>query len=231
MDCSFDSLVNQLTLATIMGATLTCGIQNHNEGSSKSHSAGRLTLVRMTKVHRVLLTCCSLLGVGLFLWLLVHTCPGSILLHQAGRHVAQEEWSTAQGLYQKALRLDPKNFEAITGMGDVLAASKETDELHQALTWYERALVLNPYAHGLRIKMGQIHDRLGNREKAGECYRLAVQYDPRNAAYHVARAEHHRRWNEDDLAKEACRRAVALDSSAAPAATNAPPDVVAPPDE
>jgi tetratricopeptide (TPR) repeat protein len=231
LDCSFGSFVNQLALATIMGAALTCGIQNHTEGPPKSHSAGRLTLLRMTKVHRVLLTSCSLLGVGLFLWLLVHTCPSSILLYQAGRYVAQEQWSAARDLYRKTLRLDPKNFAAITGMGDVMAAGKETDELGQALTWYERALVLNPYAHGLRIKMGQIHDRLDNREKADECYRLAVHADPRNAAYHVAYAEHHLRWDEADLAKEAYRRAAALHPSVALVMTNAPSDVVTPPEE
>jgi Flp pilus assembly protein TadD len=224
----FDACANQLTLVVLLGATLTCGLHNRNEHPDKTHIPGKHTVFRLTSIHRVMLTGGSLLALALFLWLLINTSPGEVLLARAVQCAAQKDFGDAEMMYRRAIRADERNFAAITGLADLHAARREPNDHERALSLYERALVLNPYAHHLHLKIAGLYDDAGNREQAAEQLQLAVQSDPRNAAYHVARAQHHLRWKEDRLAEVEFQRAAALDPTLAPATTNAPPTGVEP---
>jgi tetratricopeptide (TPR) repeat protein len=224
----FDACSNQMTLVVLLGAALTCGLHNRNDHPDKTHIPGKHTVFRLTGIHRVMLTGGSLLALVLFLWLLVNTSPGAVLLARARQSVARNDSAGAEIMYRRAIRADERNFEAIVGLADLCAARNESNNHEQALSLYERALVLNPYAHQLNIKIANLYDAAGNREKANERIQLAIQSDPRNAAYHVARARHHLHWKENNLAEAAFERARKLDPEFVAAATNAPPTAIEP---
>jgi len=218
----FDACANQLTLVTILAAGLTCGLHNRNEHPDKTHIAGKHTVFRLTSIHRVMLTGGSLMGFGLFAWLLVNTVPSAIFTARAAQCASQRDYDTAERMYQRALRSDERNFAAVVGLADLYVARNEPDDLRHAMSLYERALVLNPYAHELHIRIARLYDAAGNRQQAADQIQLAIQADQRNAAYHIVRAQHHLRWKENQLAEAAFRRAATLDPAAVAAATNAP---------
>jgi len=222
MSSGFDPCANQLTLVVLLGAALTCGLHNRNERPDKTHIPGKHTVFRLTGVHRVMLTGGSLVGFALFLWLLINTSPGAVLSARAHQCASQKDLAGAEMMYRRAIRSDERNFEAIAGLADLCAARHEPNDHEEAQRLYERALVLNPYAHELHIKIAGLYDAAGNREKAAEHIQLAIQSDPRNAAHHIARAQHHLRWKENNLAEAAFHRAGALDPALVAAATNAP---------
>jgi len=222
MSSGFDVCANQLTLMAILGATLTCGLHNHNEHPDKTHIPGKHTVFRLTGIHRVMLTGGSLLGFVLFLWLLVNTSPGAVLSARAGQCASEKDFSGAESMYRRAIRSDECNFEALAGFADLCAARNEPNDHEEALKLYERALVLNPYAHELHIKIASLYDAAGNRQQAADQIQLAIQSDPRNAAYYIARAQHHLRWKENAPAEADFHRAGVLDPAAVAAATNAP---------
>ncbi len=212
----FGACGNQLVLLTIMAITLTSALHNRNDNPEKSHTPGKLTLFRLTGVHRVLLTAGSILLLLLFLWLVITTCPGEVFLSRAQQYALHREWSEAEAFYRRAIRSDPRNYQALVGLGDlyVARAAMDSDEAlalrEQALSRYQQAIILNPYAYELRIKMGQLYDVLGSREKAEEQYKLALQGDPRNGLYHEATAGHYQRWGETGQAEQHFRLAAKL---------------------
>lgn len=213
----FNACANQLTLLIVMAATLTCALHNRNDSPDKAYTPGKLTLFRLTGVHRVLLGVGSALMLLLFLWLLVTTSPGAVFLSRAQDYVSRKEWAAAEVFYLRALRSDPRNYDAMAGLGDVYVARAAGNDAEaavlrdQALNQYERAFILNPYANELHAKMGQVYDEKGDREKAADQYKLAIQGDSRNAVYHIAYARHCQKWGETKLAEESLRRAAALD--------------------
>ncbi len=218
----FDASANQFTLVTILAATVTCGLHHRDEHPEKIHTPGKHNLFRLTGIHRVMLTSGFVMALSLFLWLLMKTIPSTFLLERARQRVAQKDFTAAEGLYRKAIRFDVRNFEAMGGLADLCAVRDESTNHDQVLSLYERALARNPYAYELYVKIAHLYDAAGKREKAAEQYQLAIQSDPRNAAYYIASAQHHLRWDERDLAQAAFRRAAALDPACIASATNAP---------
>jgi tetratricopeptide (TPR) repeat protein len=220
----FDACSNQLIFVTIMATALTCGQHNRDEHPEKTHIPGKHTLFRLTGIHRVMLTGGSVLGMILFLWLLFNTGPGAVFAERARQDANRNDTITAEAMYRRAFRADPRNFHALIGLADILAGRSEASHHQEAISLYERALVLNPYAHGLHLGIAALYDAADNREKAAEHYLLAIQGDPRNAAYRLARAHHHLRWNENDLAQAEFHRASVLDPALSATTTNAPDD-------
>jgi len=222
MNSGFDAYANQLTLVVILGTALTCGLHSRHERPDKSHNPGKHTVFRLTSVHRVMLTGGSLVGFALFAWLLINTSPSALLAARARQCLSQNDFTGAVSMYRRAIRSDERNLEATVGLADLYATRNEPDDHREAQRLYERALVLNPYAHELHIKMAGLYDADGNRERAAEQIQLAIQGDPRNAVYHLARAQHHLRWKESKQAEAAFQRAGTLDPDLVAATTNAP---------
>jgi 4-amino-4-deoxy-L-arabinose transferase-like glycosyltransferase len=101
----------------------------------------------------------------------------------------KQDYSGSSVLYEKALRSDPRNTDALVDMSIAMAELNRNDE---ALTYITRAIALHPELPGLRFNLGMICLRLGNARGAEQSFVETLRLDPSfrgaNANLDVARA-------------------------------------------
>ncbi len=86
--------------------------------------------------------------------------------------------------YEKALKREPKNLDALLGMAHTCRIMRERDP---CADWYRRALKASPdNAAAIWGEMGQSLDGLQARETAINCYQEAIKLDPNNKPYRKA---------------------------------------------
>jgi protein O-GlcNAc transferase len=105
----------------------------------------------------------------------------SIYLKMAGLHHEMGDCGAARKDLQRALKMQPDHVEALT---DYAELARQDQEYAKALTYVERALVINPGCASGHNTAGLIYEALGNVEKAMHHYRQATRLDNGFAAAH-----------------------------------------------
>ena len=80
--------------------------------------------------------------------------------------------------FNKALSLDPKNFNAYNGLGNVYARKGDVDK---AIESFNKALSLNANEPSAHIGLGNLYFRKGDTPKAIESFEKVLSTYPRNA--------------------------------------------------
>ncbi len=83
--------------------------------------------------------------------------------------------------YREAVRLDPSNHAAVSGLGLALAKRGQLDEARKQL---ETAARMTPDVSSRRYNLGLILAKLGQSAQAAEEFQEAARLDPNNAAAH-----------------------------------------------
>jgi len=78
-------------------------------------------------------------------------------------------------MYQDVLNRDPKNLNALIGLGNVLM---DAGRFPEAVDAYGKALEIEPSDVNVRTDMGTCFRRIGRPEKAVEAYRQSLTYQP-----------------------------------------------------
>jgi len=81
-------------------------------------------------------------------------------------------------MYQDVLRQDPKNVNALVGLGNLLMDSGRYPE---AIDAYAKALEIEPSDVNVRTDMGTCYRRIGRPQKAVEAYRKSLSYQPEHS--------------------------------------------------
>ncbi len=138
-----------------------------------------------------------------------HTRLGQAYLQKARETGDPTYLSKAEGLFRKALELDPQNFEAMAGMGSLCLSRHQFLE---ALRWGEKGLAINPWSSELHGIVGDACVELGEYERAVRIVQKMVDLKPQLSSY--SRVSYIRELHGDvDGAIEAMSMAV---SSGAP---------------
>ena len=87
---------------------------------------------------------------------------------------AEGKGDEAMQLYERALQLDPTNFDALNGVTNVLAARKEFDKAHARV---DQALAVKPESAPLHFLKGQIYGRQFDARGAEGEMRRALEID------------------------------------------------------
>lgn len=122
--------------------------------------------------------------------------------------------TAAQGLFQKAIDVDPQFADAYAGMCTTLLARFV---LESASTWFEqaekacnRALTLDPDLPEVRIALGNLYRLSGQMEDAELEFEQARQLDPGSDAAALGLGRVYREMGRIDDAEREFRRAIAL---------------------
>jgi Tfp pilus assembly protein PilF len=215
-DSSLHVPANLFTVVAIMAIVLTCGVHPTGKEDEDQELPGRYVPLSLKGLNKLVLAASLAIVVLLLASRLRKSYPSDICLQLARRCQDRVDWQTARARYRQAWNFDPRNFEVTSALGDFLCARatwnlpQRDALLDEALTWYDRAVTANPYAHDLQVKMGRVYDALGKRELAADRYQRAVQADPQNASYRTQLALHHQRWGETDDAIASFARAYEL---------------------
>ena len=93
----------------------------------------------------------------------------------ANRQVTNGKTKEAESLYSRAIKLNPKLYQAYFGRG--LLRSK-TGDLKGALADFEQTGSMAPSSRGWLAHRGIVHKRMGDRGKALEDFQQAIVLDP-----------------------------------------------------
>lgn len=93
----------------------------------------------------------------------------------------QGDHRTALRDFRKALDLNPRNVQALVGMGASLAQLGETEEARRHLA---RAIALDPDQRDAHDELGNLLARQHQFAEAAECFRQALRIDPSFAVAH-----------------------------------------------
>jgi DNA-binding response OmpR family regulator/tetratricopeptide (TPR) repeat protein len=91
------------------------------------------------------------------------------------RSVRGADYAQADRLFRRAALLDPLNGTAAMGLSRVLLVQGETEA---ALTWAKRAVDIEPRDPELRVLLGDVEDKMGHADAAGEQWKTAYELDP-----------------------------------------------------
>jgi len=217
VDFQLHTPANLCILATILAATLTCGVHPSGQVDDETERPGQFTTLYL----KGLIKWALVLGLTVVLLLqatrLRKTYPATLALVRAERARVALNWTDAETYYLRAWGYDPRSFRIAELAGDFFMAratwspTERSQLAAEALRWYDRSLSRNPYCFDLLIKMGRLYDVLGKREQALERYLRAIESDPRNASYHTQLALHYQRWGMTEAAIASYRRAYVLD--------------------
>ncbi len=109
-----------------------------------------------------------------------HTRLGQAYLQKARETSDPSYLTKAEALFQKALGLDGRNFEAMAGMGSLCLSRHEFSE---ALRWGERGLAINPWSSELYGIVGDACVELGEYERAVRLIQKMVGLKPQLSSY------------------------------------------------
>ncbi|HLF76873.1 MAG TPA: protein kinase [Dehalococcoidia bacterium] len=97
-------------------------------------------------------------------------------LDRGARYYDQKQYDLALADYESALKLDPKNARAYSGIGRVLHAQKNED---LALENYNKAIALDPSNASFYTGRGNVHRALGKPDLALADYNKAIALNPK----------------------------------------------------
>lgn len=136
-----------------------------------------------------------------------NTYSGDRHLREAETFKKQMDWPATRKAYQEALNADPRSSEAWARYANfvyqraLLEVVKRHDCEREFLSVSERALELNPLNKLLRVRRGEILDRMGKFEEAEKEYQDAASFDPTNAYILNRYGIHYRKWGKKAHAK------------------------------
>lgn len=185
----------------VMAVALTCGI-HRRVGEHWQERRGQFLTLRLHGASRFVFAI-GLVGVVLFLASrLYRLYPAQMFLRRGQAALRELNWDGAKLSFERARRLDARNYEVAEALGDWYAAQatwnlqgRET-LANSALIAYRRALVINPYAANIHIKIGLLCDVLGRRTEAHDAFHDAIDADRGNASFYVYYGQHFLRWGE-----------------------------------
>lgn len=105
---------------------------------------------------------------------------GSSFLQRVRENADPANYVRAEQAFQKALALDPKNFIAVSGMGGLALARHQ---FHEAITWGEQGVTLNPYNAGIYGVLGDAHLESGDYDAAFANFQKMVDTRPDLSSY------------------------------------------------
>lgn len=112
--------------------------------------------------------------------------------HRGERETAQLQWDGAAAAYRRAFQSDPKNpviagkIAELTHKKFIFARTDRDMLRDEAVAWYTMAVSLNPYDGEIRVRLADLYQHLGEREKAEEELRAALALDPHNGFFRRA---------------------------------------------
>ena len=108
----------------------------------------------------------------------------------ARAHALQQQGqiAAARRIYQEILDAEGEHFGALSAMG-ILAG--QSNDLEQAVHYFERAIAVEPRHSGVRCNLGFTRKLLGQSEAALECFERALALDGQNSIAYYGRAESH----------------------------------------
>ena len=89
-------------------------------------------------------------------------------------------FAKALSLYEKALKLDEKDFETNFNIGILYYQRKERDDFAKALTYLKKANELDPYNKIVLYDIAVIYEEQGDYPLAEEYYRKLLKIDSKN---------------------------------------------------
>ena len=96
-------------------------------------------------------------------------------LKQAQRALERMKLREAARWYGQAVECDPRNVEALDGLGLALAMTGQVEEAVQA---WERAARIHPNDPDLAYSLGSGYQQTGRLREAEDQFRLVLQQDP-----------------------------------------------------
>ncbi len=107
---------------------------------------------------------------------------GAVTLNKIGIAYHQTlDLRAAQRYYERAIKRDPKYFEAVNNLGTVFYAQKR---FGHALHQYEKAIKLNPTSASVYSNIGTAHFAKKEYKEAFQAYQQAVKLDPEVFEHH-----------------------------------------------
>lgn len=90
---------------------------------------------------------------------------------------ALQDTSQIEAQYKDVIAKDPKNYDAIVGLGNLYYDSGKPE---MAIEMYQKALEINPKDANVMTDMGTMYRNTGNFDKAIEAFRKAALIDPKH---------------------------------------------------
>jgi len=116
------------------------------------------------------------------------------------------EWEFARAAFEEAVKLDENNAEAWAWLGEVNQQSGN----NEALTYLDRALILDPNSSVVRGLRGLYFQRVGNHREALIEYQAAARLEPENPAWFISIGEQFSKLGDLILALEAYKYTTVL---------------------
>lgn len=88
---------------------------------------------------------------------------------------------TAIEVYSQILKDDPKNIEAMKGLGEIYVDQKEYNEAEK---WFHAMLSIDNQSDEAKLQLGLIQFQLGNKEASKDAFKDAVQLNDQNYLAH-----------------------------------------------
>lgn len=105
---------------------------------------------------------------------------GAAFMQRVRENGDPANYARAEQAFNKALALDPKNFNAVSGMGGLALARHD---FRGAVTWGERGLPLNTFSAGIYGVLGDAHLELGEYDTAFDDFQKMVDTRPDLSSY------------------------------------------------
>ncbi len=80
-------------------------------------------------------------------------------------------------LLKEALAKDPKNLNALIGLGNIMM---DTSRFNEAIDAYQKALDIDPKNTDVRVDMGTCYRNIGKPDIAVKEYRKALEFNPQH---------------------------------------------------
>jgi tetratricopeptide (TPR) repeat protein len=138
-----------------------------------------------------------------------HPASASKLFYNLGLDKAQAgKNQEAADLFERAVKAQPSNVEALQALGEVLVKLGQPDRAAETLT---KAIQINPGEAKTHANLGWAFRDQGKHLEAAQALRTAVQLDPNSPLYHSDLGVALARLNKQEEAKQEYLRAIELD--------------------